>query len=124
MALLSKEGAPVGATDPTAKQIHTILGVGASFAGKLTFQGAVRIDGDFSGEIITDDLLIVGDEAKVNAQISVGTLIVYGEVNGNVTAAIEVQLMATSRLTGDVTCPSLTVAQGALLNGAISMVRE
>ena len=61
-----------------------LLGQGAEFEGKLTFAGTVRIDAKFKGSIVTNDVLVVGEHAHIDADITCGTVIVYGEVNGNI----------------------------------------
>src|SRR5512142_209274 len=72
-----------------------LLGAGAEFEGKLTFQGTVRIDARFRGSIETDDVLIVGEHARIDANIECGTVIVQGEVNGNIHAKSGVELRHT-----------------------------
>src|SRR5512138_2926751 len=69
-----------------------LLGEGAEFEGKLTFKGTVRIDAKFKGSIVTNDVLVVGEHAKVDADITCGTVIIYGEVNGNIKAKTAVEL--------------------------------
>ena len=59
-------------------EINALLGRGTEYEGKLTFTGRVRIDGHFRGEIFSDDVLILGDGADVEATVQVGTLIVRG----------------------------------------------
>ena len=67
-------------------EVHTLLGKGSEFEGKLTFEGQVRIDGKFNGQIITKDVLVIGDGARVKAEINAGTVIINGTVEGNVRA--------------------------------------
>ncbi len=62
--------------------VHTLLGKGSEFEGKLTFEGQVRIDGKFSGQIFTKDTLVIGEGARVNAEINAGTVIVNGAGRG------------------------------------------
>ncbi len=59
--------------------IDTLLGKGSEFEGKLSFKGQVRIDGKYSGHIQTDEVLVVGASARVNAEISAGTVINVGQ---------------------------------------------
>ena len=99
-------------------EINTLLGKGTTFEGKLTFEGTVRIDGKFNGTIVTNDVLVVGEGAKVDAEISCGTVVVEGEVNGNIVASAAVELRPTSRLHGDVETLSLSVDRGAVFEGA------
>ncbi len=98
-----------------------LLGEGAEFEGKLTFKGTVRIDARFRGSIETDDVLIVGEHARIDANISCGTVVVHGQVNGNVSAKTGVELRHTARVKGDVDTPSLSVEKGAFLQGAVRM---
>src|SRR5512140_37501 len=68
------------ATAAAGGDLNALLGKGSEFEGKLAFEGKVRIDGTFTGEISTNDLLQVGEGAKVQAEITCGTVIVEGEV--------------------------------------------
>ena len=90
----------------TAKQhalgeITTLLGRGASFEGKLTFDGTVRIDGRFKGELFSDDTLVIGESAVVEADIDIGEVIVQGTVIGNIKAKRSIEIHAPGRVKGD-----------------------
>ena len=98
-----------------------LLGAGAEFEGKLTFKGTVRIDARFTGSIVTNDVLVVGEHARMNAEITCGTVVVLGEVNGNIKAKSAVELHRTAKVRGDVETPSLVIEKGALLQGAVKM---
>ena len=79
-------------TAPTASDL--LLGRGVRFEGKLTFAGTVRIDASFVGTIVTDDVLVVGEAARIDANITCGTIVVHGEVNGNIQAKAGVEIRA------------------------------
>jgi cytoskeletal protein CcmA (bactofilin family) len=98
-----------------------LLGAGAEFEGKLTFAGTVRIDARFKGTIITDDVLVVGDRARIDADITCGTVIVHGEVNGNIKAKNAVELHAPARVRGDVETPSFSLEKGVVFQGQTTM---
>jgi cytoskeletal protein CcmA (bactofilin family) len=98
-----------------------LLGAGSEFEGKLNFKGTVRIDAIFRGSIETDDVLIVGEHARIDADISCGTVIVHGQVNGNVRAKTGVELRSSARVRGDLDTPSLSSEKGAFLQGAVRM---
>jgi cytoskeletal protein CcmA (bactofilin family) len=102
--------------------LNALLGKGSEFDGKLAFEGTVRIDGTFSGEITTSDTLIVGDGARVQAEISCGTIVVHGEVGGNIHATQAVELHRPARVTGDITSPSLMVEKGVIFEGHSKML--
>ncbi len=106
---------------PNPATSDLLLGEGAEFEGKLQFRGMVRIDARFKGSIITDDVLVVGEHARIDAEITCGTVIVHGEVNGNIRAKSAVELLHTGRVRGDVASPSVRIDKGARLNGSVNM---
>jgi cytoskeletal protein CcmA (bactofilin family) len=103
-------------------EIRAFLGEGTQFKGVLSFAGAVRIDGHLEGEIVGQDLLIIGESGEVKAEIEVGTLVVSGRVQGTIAARERVELLKPSRVTGTIRTPCLVVAEGALFNGNCEMV--
>ena len=105
-------------------EIRAFLGEGTSFIGTLQFEGTVRLDGRFEGNVSGSDLLIIGPAAAVRADIQVGSLVVGGRVEGNIVAKKRVELLATAQVTGTVKTPSFVVSDGAVLNGACEMRRE
>ena len=100
-----------------AGEITTLLGRGATFEGKLTFEGTVRIDGRFKGEVFTDDTLVIGEGAHVEAAIDVGEVIIQGTVVGNVTAKRSIEIHAPGRVKGDLHTPSLQIDKGVIFEG-------
>lgn len=121
MALIRKEEVASQAASISIGQTHTILGPEAAFDGKLTFQGAVRIDGKFSGEIVTEDVLVIGESGEVTANINVGSLVLNGLVRGNVRAKKAVELHAPARLYGDIETPQLVIHSGVIFEGHCKM---
>lgn len=99
----------------------TLLGAGSEFEGKLTFQGSVHIDGKFSGEIRTTDELNIGQAAKISAEVYVGSVVIHGEVQGNIHAKNVVELESTARVFGTIETPALIVKKGAILEGTTKM---
>lgn len=108
------------ASPPT--EITALLGPGTSFEGKLHFEGRVRIDGVFKGEIQSDDTLIIGDGAEVHAEIDVATVIVRGGiVQGNIRARTAIELHAPARVTGNIHSPSVFIERGVAFEGSCRM---
>ena len=101
--------------------IKAFLGPGSQFEGKLLFHEIVRLDGEFKGEIISNDTLIIGDGAKVEAEITVGTLILSGTFKGNIKASVKVDLRAPARVEGNIVTPALLVEEGVVLNSTLNM---
>jgi cytoskeletal protein CcmA (bactofilin family) len=114
MALPAQSERPQG-------EITTLLGRGSEFEGKLTFEGTVRIDGKLSGEIFSEDVLVVGEGANVSAEIDVGVIIVEGNVNGNIKAKRAVELHAPARVRGNIETPSLYIDKGVTFEGFSKM---
>ena len=71
---------------PKSGDLTTFIDEGSQIEGKYTFDGTVMMNGHFSGEIHTKDTLIVGEKGVVNASIRAGTVVISGEVVGNVLA--------------------------------------
>jgi cytoskeletal protein CcmA (bactofilin family) len=123
MAFWNKEGEPTD-PNPDGAAGDLLLGAGAEFEGKLTFAGTVRIDAKFKGSIVTNDVLVVGDRARIDADITCGTVIVHGEVNGNIKAKTAVELHAPAKVRGDIETPSLAMEKGVLFQGQSTMPAE
>jgi len=99
------------------KDIIATLGRGSEFEGKLTFEGALRIDGRFSGEIFSDGTLIVGDGASVKAEVSVGSVVIQGQLTGNVKAPNCIEIHSSAHLVGNTFTPTLYVEKGGVFEG-------
>ena len=106
-------------------EITALLGKGTSFSGKLFFTGNVRIDGRFTGEIHSDDVLVIGDGAEVEAEIHAGVVIVRGgTVRGNIRARASIELYVPAVVRGDLWAPSIFVDKGVRLEGSCRMGEE
>jgi cytoskeletal protein CcmA (bactofilin family) len=105
-----------------ATEITALLGKGTRFDGKLHFEGRVRIDGTFKGEIKSDDTLVIGDGAEVHAEIDVATVIVRGGVvHGNVRAKNAIEVHAPGKLVGNIHSPSVFIDRGVEFQGSCRM---
>ena len=101
--------------------LNAFIGEGTTFKGTLTFQGTVRVDGKLDGEIFTKDSLVVGKSAEIRADIHAGSLVIGGTVNGNITAEKKVELHSGARLYGNISTPSLVIAEGVIFEGSCTM---
>jgi cytoskeletal protein CcmA (bactofilin family) len=101
--------------------LNALLGRGSEFEGKLTFEGTVRIDGKFTGTIVTNDVLVVGEGAKVSAEITCGTIIVHGEITGNVRAKNAIELHHPAKMRGNLETTSLMIEKGVVFEGQCKM---
>ena len=105
-------------------QIRAFLGDGTEFEGLLSFDGTVRIDGRFKGEIQTNDTLIIGESGHVEAEVKAGHCIIMGGMVGNVRASGKVEVASTGKVIGNLFTPVLIVQEGGAIEGSISMKKE
>jgi len=106
----------------TGLELTALLGRGTRFDGKLYFTGRLRIDGSFSGEIRSEDVLVIGDGADVTAEIDVATVIVRGgTVTGNVRARTAIELYVPARIVGNMRSPSIFIDKGVKIEGSCTM---
>lgn len=101
--------------------IKAFLGPGSQFEGKMVFNEIVRLDGAFRGEISSQDTLIIGESAEVQAEIEVGTLVLSGRFKGNIRARSKIELRAPAQVEGSLSTPALSVEDGVILNGTVTM---
>src|SRR5580658_2968823 len=105
-----------------AAEITALLGRGTHFEGKLHFEGRVRIDGVFKGEIQSDDTLVIGEGAEIHAEIDVASVIVRGGVvHGNIRAKTSIEVHAPGKIVGNLHSPSLFIDRGVEFQGTCRM---
>ena len=93
----------------------SILSHGLKFDGKLTSEGNVRIDGDFTGDILINGNLTLGEKSLVKANIRATNITISGKIDGTVEASEKVVLESTSRLVGDIKAKILVVNEGKIV---------
>lgn len=96
---------------------------GSEFEGKLSFRDTVRIDGTFTGEISSENTLIVGESGKIHATIRSVCVMVSGLVDGDINASSQIVLHKTAVVNGDLVAPTIVMEEGAQLNGTVRMGR-
>ena len=101
--------------------IKAYLGADALFRGTLSFEGTVRIDGKFEGQVSTNDTLVIGETGDMKADVKVGTLICKGQLNGAVVASKKIEMHPASKITGDIQTPALSIELGATIDGHLNM---
>lgn len=114
--------AAAGPTTEETGGIIAFVGKGVEFKGTLSYSGTVRIDGYLDGEIHTDGVLLVGEEAVIQAKITTGSIVCKGRITGDIIAKESVKLRAPAVMNGSVKTPILSIEDGVLFNGALEMV--
>jgi len=106
--------------------IETIIGQHASFKGELNFEGAVRIDGKFEGNIYASNggTLIISEVAHITGEMDVPNLILHGTISGNVRSSESLKVTATGKLKGDVEYRVISLSEGASINGRCNRIEE
>ena len=94
-----------------------ILTRGASFEGRMSFEGTARLCGSFKGEIISEGRLIIEPEARVEAHILIGELILKGWMKGEVKAHRKIHILNGSEFHGTLNAPQLNIEEGASFEG-------
>ena len=102
-------------------QIKAYMGEDTVFNGLLNYSGTVRIDGKFEGQVITEDTLIIGETGHLMAEISAGTIICMGYVEGNLMASQKIEIHSTSKVVGNIKSPALNIELGGVFDGTCDM---
>ena len=102
---------------------ESCIGTGTKVTGKLTFNARARIDGEVEGEITGGDIT-VSENAVVKAKINAQSLVIAGNVDGEISARLRIELLATARTRGTLTAPNLVLHEGAVFEGDCKMPRD
>jgi cytoskeletal protein CcmA (bactofilin family) len=105
----------------TKDEINAFLGKDTEFEGKLSFTGAVRIDGRLKGEIFSEGTLIVGETAVIESDIHVSHIIISGEVRGNILATQRIEVHAPGKVYGNIQSPVVSIDEGVIFEGHCKM---
>jgi cytoskeletal protein CcmA (bactofilin family) len=102
--------------------ISTFIGTKSEIDGNLSFEGTIRVDGKLKGKITSSDgTLIVGETAKIEAEINVGLAVIMGEVTGTVEAKKRIEIYKPARVVGDLQSPVISMDAGVIFNGNCAM---
>jgi len=105
---------------PPPGQVETVVGPTTNFKGTVQNDGGLRVDGVFEGLVETGGNFIIGEEAKVMADVVAYNVSVAGAIKGNIKAN-RVEVLSTGRVWGDVTVKSFLVDEGGFVRGEIIM---
>ncbi|KKM11580.1 hypothetical protein SY88_07725 [Clostridiales bacterium PH28_bin88] len=106
---------------PSLDKVDTIIGKETNFQGKIVANGTLRVDGRLEGEIASQGDVVIGEGARVVAQVQARNLLIAGEIKGNVKAAGRVEMASTAKVEGDLQVGILVVEDGAVFLGACTM---
>jgi cytoskeletal protein CcmA (bactofilin family) len=104
-----------------AREGMTLIGEEAFFHGALAVKGSLRVEGVFEGDISDAVDVEVGARGRILGNVAAETVVIAGEVVGNVVASRSVELLAGARLAGDIRTPKLRIDEGVVFDGACAM---
>ena len=96
---------------------ESLLATGLTFEGKIEGSGHVRISGRFKGDVHVDGTLTIDAGAHLAGSVRAASVVVAGEIEGNIEGAQRVELHQGGVVNGDVSAGTLTVADGARMRG-------
>jgi len=102
-------------------EFTTAIGHGARFVGALSGHGNYAVDGDVDGECNIDGTLILQEHGTWRGTLQAKVVVIAGRVDGQIVAAEKLELTRSARVQGDVAAPVIAIAEGAKLDGRISM---
>ena len=99
-------------------KIVTFLGKNTVFDGVLKFEGTIRIDGLFKGRIeAPEGTLVIGEAARLESDIHVSSIIISGEIHGDITADCKIDIHVPGRVFGNIQAPTVVVQEGVVFAG-------
>lgn len=105
-------------TQPRADSAkESLIAAGLTIEGKIEGAGHIRIAGNFKGDIHVQGNLTIDAGARVTGGVRANTVVIGGELEGNIDAASRVELLQTGVLNGDLKAGSLIVAAGSRMRG-------
>ncbi len=106
-----------------AEKVETVFSNTTTFNGVLRFDRSIKIEGKFKGRIISKGLLIIGETANVRANIKANSIIIAGEVQGDVEAFERLEMLPNGKLYGNIKTRKLKMADGVVFEGSCEMLK-
>jgi cytoskeletal protein CcmA (bactofilin family) len=104
-------------------RIDSLIGVGTSLDGDVTFTGGLRVDGEIKGNVRGVEgqpaTLVISENARIEGEISVSHLVINGTVIGAVHSSDFLELQTRARVTGDVEYSTIEMHLGAVVQGRL-----
>jgi len=107
-----------------SEKVETVFSEATSFDGLLKFDTSIRIEGSFKGKIVSKGYLIIGEKAKVRADIKANSIVIAGEVKGNVEARERLEMLPSGKLYGNIKTKKLKMADGVVFEGSCEMLGQ
>ena len=106
------------------ERITTTLGKETEFNGTMRFRDSLKIDGSFTGEIVSTGFLYIEQGSSITANIHVGSIVVGGTVKGNIEATEKLEMLSTGKVYGNIRTAKLKIADGVVFEGKCEMIKN
>ena len=103
-------------TTPNANS-KNVLNSDVELTGSLKFAGELTFDGKLDGDISSEGVLNLGDNAVIRGNLNVSSVVVRGKINGNISAREKIEIKAKAEVFGDIRAPRLMVEEGVTFVG-------
>jgi cytoskeletal protein CcmA (bactofilin family) len=104
-----------------SEDLNGFMDEGTEFQGELRFKDTFRVDGRVKGRIVSENTLVVGESAKIEADIDCGIVSIKGTVTGRVHGRQRLELLSGARVQGTLVSPRLVIEEGAFFQGNCDM---
>ena len=99
------------------KEAETIIGHSVKVKGNFHGQGNIIIEGRVEGSVKTDNYLLIGEKAKILADIKAKDAKIGGEIQGNIKIAGYLEIKSSAKIKGDIETSHISIEKGAIING-------
>lgn len=106
-----------------AGQIDTLIGEQCHLQGNLKSQNSIRIEGRIIGNVACEGMVVVGEKGRIEGNIEAKDLLVYGRIEGDITAG-NLDLKTTAHISGNIDTHTLQVEPGAVYQGSVTMKNQ
>jgi len=106
------------------KDAETIIGPSIRVKGNFHGEGDIVIEGKVEGSVKTNNFLLVGNKAKILANVEAGNAQVGGELTGDIKVKGYLEITSTAKILGNIEAKEISIEKGAILNGKCTMTKE
>ena len=104
--------------------LSTIIGKKSKIDGDLNISGGLRIDGEISGNVVTDSFLTLSKNGFIKANVSARECMISGRIEGDIVVEDVLEIGETGRIDGSIRAGKLIINSGAIFNGNCLMTKE
>lgn len=104
-----------------SEDLNGFMDEGTELHGELRFKDTFRVDGRVKGRIVSENTLVVGETAKIEADIDCGVVSIKGTVTGRIQGRQRIELLSGARVQGSLVSPRLMIEEGAFFQGDCDM---